>query len=196
MYAIRTAKNFLSQNALKSLYYALIHSHLIYGIQIWGGAANKYVNEIVLIQKKAIRIICNAKYNSHTEPLFKNKKILPFHDLFSFFKLLLMYDYVNHALPISFNNVWPTNEERRNNAEGANLRNNAQLYIPFVRLQTFSNFPLSEFPRHWCEFTDEGIKTAASRFLFKKLLKEHFFNNLNENFVCERLLCPSCHVNL
>ena len=90
MYAIRTAKNFLSQNALKSLYYALIHSHLIYGIQIWGGAANKYVNEIVLIQKKAIRIICNAKYNSHTEPLFKNKKILPFHDLFSFFKLLFI----------------------------------------------------------------------------------------------------------
>ena len=74
LYAIRTAKNFLSQNALKSLYYALIHSHLLYGIQIWGGAANKYVNEIVLLQKKAIRIICNAKYNSHTEPLFKNKK--------------------------------------------------------------------------------------------------------------------------
>ena len=55
LYAIRTEKNFLSQNALKSLYYALIHSHLIYGTQIWGGAANKFVNEIVVIQKKAIR---------------------------------------------------------------------------------------------------------------------------------------------
>ena len=197
LYAIRSAKNFLSQNALKSLYYALIHSHLIYGIQIWGGAANKYVNEIVLLQKKAIRIICNTKYNSHTEPLFKNQKILPFHNLFSFFKLLFMYDYVNHALPISFNNVWPTNEERRrNNAEVVNLRNNAQLHIPFVRLASFSNFPLSEFPRHWCEFASEEIKTAASRSMFKKLLKEHFFNNLNENFVCERLLCPSCHINL
>ena len=92
--------------------------------------------------------------------------------------------------------VWPTNEERRNNAEFANLRNNAQLYIPFVRLATFTKFPLSEFPRHWCEFPDEEIKTAASRPIFKKLLKEHFFNNLNENFVCERLLCPSCHINL
>ena len=72
LYAIWTAKNFLSQNALKSLYLALVHSHLIYGIQILGGAANKYINDIVLLQKKAVRIICNAKYNAHTEPLFKS----------------------------------------------------------------------------------------------------------------------------
>ena len=196
LYAIRTAKNFLSQNALKSLYYALVHSHLIYGIQIWGGAANKYINDVVLLQKKAIRTICNAKYNAHTEPLFKSKKILPFYDLSSFFKLLFMYDYINNLLPISFNHVWPTNEERRNNADFAHLRNNAQLHIPFVRLATFINFPLSEFPRHWCEFSFEEIKNAASRSIFKKLLKEHFFSNLTENFVCERLLCPSCHINM
>ena len=99
----------MSQDALKSLYYALFHSHLIYGIQIWGSAANKYVNEIVLLQKKAIRIISNAKYNSHTEPLFKSQKILPFYDLYSFLKQLFMYDYINNFLPISFNHVWPTN---------------------------------------------------------------------------------------
>ena len=107
-----------------------------------------------------------------------------------------MYDYINNFLPISFNHVWPTNEERINNADFANLRNNAQLHIPFVRLATFTKFPLSEFPRHWCEFPDEEIKTAASRPIFKKLLKEHFLNNLNENVVYEGLLFPSCHINL
>ena len=81
-----------------------------------------------------------------------------------------MYDYINNFLPISFNHVWPTNEERRNNADFANLRNNAQLHIPFVRLATFTKFPLSEFPRHWCEFPDEEIKTAASRPIFKKIV--------------------------
>ena len=44
--------------------------------------------------------------------------------------------------PLSFNHMWPTNEERRNNADFANLRNNAQLHIPFLRLATFTKFPL------------------------------------------------------
>jgi hypothetical protein len=39
MYFLRTAKNLLTENSLKSLYYALIHCHLIYGILIWGSTS-------------------------------------------------------------------------------------------------------------------------------------------------------------
>ena len=200
LYAIRTAKNFLTGTALKSLYFALVHSLIIYGLHIWGGSANKYVNEVVILQKKAIRIICDAKYNAHTEPLFKSQKILPFNDLFSFFKLLFMYDYINNLLPSSFSNVWPSNEARRLHhpaaGQNVNLRNDSLLSIPFIRLQSHMNFPLAEFPRIWNDFHQVDITSTPSRPLFKKLLKEYFFSKLDENYKCTRLLCLSCNLQI
>ena len=49
------------------LYNRLILPHITYGIMVWGYQGNR-LNKI---QKKAIRIITSSKYNSHTEPLFK-----------------------------------------------------------------------------------------------------------------------------
>jgi hypothetical protein len=57
------------------------------------------------MQKKAVRLISNANYNSHSEPLFKNLGILPFQDLVSFFNIQLMQQFNQGFLPASFNNV-------------------------------------------------------------------------------------------
>jgi hypothetical protein len=60
--------------------------------------------------------------NSHTETLFKNSEILPLHHLIKYFKLMFMYDYCNNLLPISFENVWPTNAQKRNRDNPVNER--------------------------------------------------------------------------
>jgi Reverse transcriptase (RNA-dependent DNA polymerase) len=92
LYMVQMSKNFLTVGALKSLYYALIHSNLIYGLHIWSSAAASTLNPLEKIQKKAIRTINLAPYNSHTEPLFKSSKILPLKYLIEYFKILFMYD--------------------------------------------------------------------------------------------------------
>jgi hypothetical protein len=38
LFAIRQCKNFLSHDSLRTLYHALIHPHLLYGILVWGNA--------------------------------------------------------------------------------------------------------------------------------------------------------------
>jgi len=45
------------------------------------------------MQKTAVRLINQAKYNEHTEPIFKNLKILPFDKLKKFFNLQIMQRY-------------------------------------------------------------------------------------------------------
>ncbi len=77
LYFMRTAKNILNTKALTSLYYSLIHSHLIYAIQIWSTCSQHLINNLFKLQKKAIRIIHNLRYNEHTESFFKISKILP-----------------------------------------------------------------------------------------------------------------------
>ena len=55
----------------------------------WGNANSAVLNKTIKLQKRAIRIINNAGYNSHTDPLFKISGILKVQDLY----------YINIKLP-------------------------------------------------------------------------------------------------
>jgi hypothetical protein len=185
-------------SSLKSVYYSLIHCHLIYGIQIWSCTSPSNYSDLVTKQKNAIRIISLAKYNAHTESLFKNLKILRLHDLIKFFKLQFVQRFIHGYLPLSLSDMWITNGDRRNQeqiAEGASLRNDSDLYIPLVRYNYLDNSPIFGFPRLWNEFDDSSIKLIQSKTEFNSKLKNYFLEPLADNFVCSRLLCPHCHLN-
>ena len=94
------------QNVLMSLYYSLFHSHLSYGICLYGLADSQYTSKITLIQKKAVRIISNARFNAHTEPLFKKLGILTFSNTLKSQLSLFMWQYDHGELPFCFNNYF------------------------------------------------------------------------------------------
>ena len=66
---------------MKLLNNSLILSHLQFGITCWGFEWNR----IFKLQKRALHIMTNSKYNAHTEPLFKELKMLKFSDLYLLF---------------------------------------------------------------------------------------------------------------
>jgi hypothetical protein len=134
-YMLRTCKNLLLQKALKTLYYSLVHSHLVYGNQIWSSASAFAISELLRKQKAAIWIITNSRYNQHTEPLFKGTNILPLPNLCDFFKLQFMQRFIQGFLPCCFNNTWISNV----------LRNHDDFYVPTSRLKTLESFPLYSF---------------------------------------------------
>ena len=47
-------KNFLTQKALKSVYYALFHSNLIYCVPVWSCASQNAIKNIKIMQKKPL----------------------------------------------------------------------------------------------------------------------------------------------
>ena len=69
IFAIKQVKYTLPLDSLHTLYYVLIHSHLIYGLLAWGNANLKLLHKTDTLQKRALRTIHNKKYNSHTYPL-------------------------------------------------------------------------------------------------------------------------------
>jgi len=88
-------KNMLPCYVLRIIYFSLFASHLTYGILLWGYANDK----ISKLQKRAVRLICNAKYNAHTEPLLKQMAILKFKDILSLLEYKFYYKYANNSLP-------------------------------------------------------------------------------------------------
>jgi hypothetical protein len=194
LYAIRSSKNFLTPRALKSVYYALFHSNLIYCIHIWSSTAPSNYKHIVTMQKKAIRLIANKNYNAHSEPLFKSLEILKFNDLVTFFNLQFMQQYNEGFLPSSFNQVWLNNAERYREDFVLALRNRENLHVPFTRLHSSSLLPYVNLPRAWTLFDNENVKILRNKLEFNRELKKHFLSKLSNNIQCNRLLCPSCHL--
>lgn len=199
---LRSSKNILTESALKSVYYALFHSNLIFGLPIWSIASQSTLSKLIIMQKNAVRIISNAKYNSHTEPIFKKLQILPFNQLVQFFNLQIMQHYHQGFLPAAFNKTWITNQERREalstEEDHTNivllLRHHARLFVPVPRLSSLAKHPYFNLPKMWTEFGIENIKILRNKPEFNQALKNHFLGLLNNTVVCTRLLCPSCHL--
>ena len=115
-----------TQQVLLSLYFSLFHSHLSYGLSLWGTNNVEYLSKLTTLQKKIIRSITISDFNAHTTPLFKRLKILKLNDLYNHKILSLMWDFYHNALPSSLSTLFTWREEIHN----LNLRDkiNNKLY--------------------------------------------------------------------
>ena len=144
------------------------------------------------MQKSAIRIVAGAKYNSHTEPLFKKLQILPLPDLISFNKIQFMQRFTQQYLPELFNDVWVKNSIRNIGENEIQLRNVNQLQIAASTMTSLDILPLFDFPKIWERFPDEQIKILRKKTEFDTKLKKFFIDELSEFVNCNRLVCPAC----
>lgn len=79
-FLLRNLRDILTQDQLMSVYYAQVHSRLLYGIIFWGSSSA--AAEVFLCQKKIVRCIVTMPYTATCRPLFKSLKILTLPSLF------------------------------------------------------------------------------------------------------------------
>ena len=99
-------------SCLKSLYFSIIHPYLLYCLPIFGATYECHLTPLKLLQKKALRIISNADYLAHTEPLFLSNKILKLEDMYT--HSLSCYMYSNQNLLEGFTRSHSYNTRNRN----------------------------------------------------------------------------------
>ena len=76
---------------LSSLYATHILPYLNCGILAWGNACKTLIDRILILQKRALRIIHNVYFRSHTNPLFLQDKILKINDSYSWYLGIFMF---------------------------------------------------------------------------------------------------------
>ena len=99
-------KNFSTKFVLRSLYFSIFHSHLTYGLPVWGNAAEFYLAKIKALQKRAIRAINFSDYIAPTEPLFKKSGILRLSDQRHVHTCALLWDLDKGQLPPSLSSYF------------------------------------------------------------------------------------------
>ena len=90
-------KNIFPMYILQTLYNSLIVSYINYGLLLWGVESHR----VESLQKKAIHLITNSNYSSHTTPLFIELGLLKVQDMFKL-KLLKFYYKLSYDLVPSY----------------------------------------------------------------------------------------------
>ena len=96
---LHSVKKYFPKSILLTIYKSLITPHLNYGLLLWGNRRSR----VNILQKKAIRVVNFSPYISHSEPIFKNLKLLNMDDLFTLKKIKFLHKLAHNTLPTYFN---------------------------------------------------------------------------------------------
>ena len=91
----------LNVDYLRKVYFAHIHSHLVYSLKVWGSMLSVAQTEnLFKQQKQCMHILGNRKLRENVESVFKELNVLKFPDMVKLEMCKLGYQLKSKELPI------------------------------------------------------------------------------------------------
>jgi hypothetical protein len=169
---LKVASHCFPTCALLPMYYALFHSHLIYGLLIWGNTYSSYLQPIKVLQKKCIRLLSNADFLAHTPPLALNLGILFLDDLYVYLLSIFMFKVYTYMLPECIVNMFI----RLNTVHSITRRVMYNFYLPRIHLNICKKFIAYSGPFHWNKLPIDVKSCTLSDF------KKNIFANFLDSY--------------
>lgn len=173
---INKAKLYLDENALRTLYCTLVLPYLTFCVEVWGNTYQNTINPLIILQKRALRIIHKVGFLEHTHNLFTQSKLLKFDDLVKYNTSIVLYKAFNKLLPPNLQRFFKTPVRAHNlrgfghfslpraqttrkyycvSVCGVKLWN--KLDLQQKQCQTIHQFKLLYKHWVWLKYRDEGI---------------------------------------
>lgn len=104
-------KNILPKYMLKTVYFALVQSHIFYGILGWGGIYKSNLHLMNITQKWILKIIYNRPFMYPSDLLFEEASVFDVRQLYAYAMALELYK--NKSSLLSFaKHGYPTSDKR------------------------------------------------------------------------------------
>ena len=142
LYKIRP---FVNNKILKMLYYSLVYPHLNYVTEAWGSAGPTYLNRILILQKRIVRMLTFNDLRQQdfsfpsSDPLFYKLEILKIQDIFKVKIGKFIYRCLNKNITTNFHNWFILTIQIHNHNTRSKFMNSGQLinsinlFIPTAR---------------------------------------------------------------
>lgn len=161
LYSIRLLKSYVNVNTIKTVYFALIESHIRYGLLTWGRTSLTYLNKINKILDQCSNIIKpmhNVNINDKNEPLFMNIQQLHFN-------LYILANYFENEHKIKYRAKHET-------------RNSDRLIMPTDVVNLYGNQQRRYLTPFYFNSLPSKLKTITSYATLKEELKILTLNNI------------------
>ena len=130
-------------------------------MEVWGNTYKTYLYSLFIKQKKAIRIVCHAKYLDHTSSLFHKLRLLKSPDIIHFNTCIPMYKAFHNLLPPSIQIYF---------SRSFSKKYYLNFYVHFARTQR-KKFSISRIRVSFWNALDTKIRLSSSLSSFKIALK-------------------------
>ena len=146
---------------MKQLFYSFIYPYLYYCLRVWGGANVTHRQKLIILQKKALRIINKQPYLAHTSNLFFHNGILKLDDLYKLKVGIYMFEN--------------RNIDQFRSTHVFNTRHRSNLVPVFQRLGATQNSITFMGPKIWNEIPAD-IRDSHSNQSFKLKFKNYLLS--------------------
>ena len=160
---------------------------MINGCNLWGlTPCDANIDRIERLQKKCLRIMTFSPFNSHTNKLFQDLKLLKVRDVIKYHQLKLVWDFLDNKLPMELMSIFKLSRDTHTTHMTLNSAYNSLLFIPSFESMTYGKKSLRYLcPKLWNDtFKNGSIKISIdqnvqlfnlkSTYGFKNSLKKHF----------------------
>ena len=173
-------RKYVSCKILRYIYFAIFDSYLSYYCLVWAQNCST-IQRIVILQKKAIRIINFQPRNSHTSHLFKQSSILKFQDKICLENILFISKSLSNLSPSVFNTWFSFSSDQHNYETSSSTQGN--LTKLFYKTNKYGKYSITvSAVESWNkiqkqlknmllkDLSPNKIKTVVSNFYLKSLI--------------------------
>ena len=161
---------------LRTIYYSIFNSHLIYACEIWGQNQNNLrFTKLTKLQNKALKVINFQSSDSPTGPLYQENKVLKIADFINYKNALFVRNTLKRENPQVFHEMFiMLNQNSSYNTRGATYH---FFDIPQVKTTHFGQysvkFQASETWNKLQRTQNLNLLTSAPSELKKKLFQAY-----------------------
>uniref|UniRef100_A0A1B6MG05 Reverse transcriptase domain-containing protein n=1 Tax=Graphocephala atropunctata TaxID=36148 RepID=A0A1B6MG05_9HEMI len=153
IFALKRIKAVGTPEAVKAAYYALFEAHVRYAITLWGGSSGGNLNRVLVLQKRALRIMNGLQPQESCRETFKSFEILT-----------VVSIYIIEVITYASKQNLPKISE----VHGHNTRRPNNISLPAHRTTLYTKKPSFSGARFF-NMLPENLKMCDSKTLKKRL---------------------------
>ena len=166
----------LPTRTLITLYYALIFSHLMYGIIIWGSTYSSYLTSLQTLQNKAITALAKLKPKDRVTPIpiYKQYNFLKTNDMYRLEIAKFMHHFHSKSLPFIFTDYFMYLKDCHNRK--TRISNHTNFFLPYYSSSRLQRCIKYSGVRLWNCIPENIKKLAHKNFVvaYKKVLTDQY----------------------
>ena len=161
-------RKYVSLKILRSIYFAIFDSYLSYCCLVWAQDFST-IQRILILQKKAVRIINFQPRNFHTSPLFQQNSILKFQDKICLKSILFVSKSLNNLSPSIFNTWFSFSSDQHNYETSSSTQGNLMRKYSITKSAIGSWNKIQKQLKNMLlkDLSSNKIKTVVTNFYFK-----------------------------